>query len=335
MPLRVAVLRHAVVRGAHARRAARLARRDRGRRGDAAGQAARPRPAGVGLAGQGARRIGRPAGAAADEARQRGASSRRCAALAAGPRRRRRLRPAAARGGAGMPRLGLVNVHASLLPRWRGASPIERAIIDGDRETGVTIMRVVKALDAGAMLAVARTPIDPDETGEALEARLSAIGASLLVSTLPALAGGTAREVPQDEATRHAGAAHRQDRRPDRLGRAGAHGARHGPRAGAVAARLHLSRRAAARRARDAPPCVARGGVGRGGRRRPRASRAGRPGRRGRAVAEGHAPGRRRRGLGGRDPATAGGRPSRPRGARVPRRPSAAAGTAFTTQASA
>jgi methionyl-tRNA formyltransferase len=99
-----------------------------------------------------------------------------------------------------LPRLGLINVHASLLPRWRGASPIERAIIEGDRETGVTIMRVVKALDAGAMIAVARTPIDPDETGEALEGRLSEIGGSLLVSTLPSLAAGTAREVPQDEA---------------------------------------------------------------------------------------------------------------------------------------
>jgi len=99
-----------------------------------------------------------------------------------------------------LPRLGLINVHASLLPRWRGASPIERAIIEGDRETGVTIMRVVKALDAGAMIAVARTPIDADETGEMLEARLSGIGASLLVSTLPALANGSAREEPQDEA---------------------------------------------------------------------------------------------------------------------------------------
>jgi methionyl-tRNA formyltransferase len=98
-----------------------------------------------------------------------------------------------------LPRLGLINVHASLLPRWRGASPIERAIMEGDVETGVTIMRVVKALDAGAMIDVARTPIDPDETAETLEARLSAIGASLLVSTLPALASGRAREVPQDE----------------------------------------------------------------------------------------------------------------------------------------
>lgn len=99
-----------------------------------------------------------------------------------------------------LPRLGLVNVHASLLPRWRGASPIERAIMDGDAETGVTIMRVVKALDAGAMLAVARTPIDPEETGAALEARLAAIGASLLASTLPALAAGTAVDTPQDDA---------------------------------------------------------------------------------------------------------------------------------------
>jgi methionyl-tRNA formyltransferase len=98
-----------------------------------------------------------------------------------------------------LPRLGLVNVHASLLPRWRGASPIERAIIAGDAATGVTIMRVVKALDAGAMLAVAETPIDPDETGATLEARLAAIGAELLAATLPAIARGTVVEAPQDE----------------------------------------------------------------------------------------------------------------------------------------
>jgi methionyl-tRNA formyltransferase len=98
-----------------------------------------------------------------------------------------------------LPRLGLVNVHASLLPRWRGASPIERAIIAGDAVTGVTIMRVVKALDAGAMFSVAETPIDPDETGAALETRLSAIGAELLAATLPAIARGTAAETPQDE----------------------------------------------------------------------------------------------------------------------------------------
>jgi methionyl-tRNA formyltransferase len=99
-----------------------------------------------------------------------------------------------------LPRLGLVNVHASLLPRWRGASPIERAIMEGDAETGVTIMRVVKALDAGAMLSVARTPIAPDETGAELEARLAAIGADLLTATLPAIGAGTTTETPQDEA---------------------------------------------------------------------------------------------------------------------------------------
>ena len=99
-----------------------------------------------------------------------------------------------------LPRLGLVNVHASLLPRWRGASPIERAIIAGDAVTGVTIMRVVKALDAGAMFSVAETPIDPDETGAALETRLAAIGAELLAATLPAIARGIAVETPQDEA---------------------------------------------------------------------------------------------------------------------------------------
>jgi methionyl-tRNA formyltransferase len=99
-----------------------------------------------------------------------------------------------------LPRLGLVNVHASLLPRWRGASPIERAIMAGDAVTGVTIMRVVKALDAGAMFSAAETPIDPDETAAALETRLAAIGAELLAATLPSIARGTAVETPQDEA---------------------------------------------------------------------------------------------------------------------------------------
>jgi methionyl-tRNA formyltransferase len=99
-----------------------------------------------------------------------------------------------------LPRLGMINVHASLLPRHRGAAPIQRAILDGDRETGVTIMRVVKALDAGAMLATRTTPIDPNETADALEMRLAQIGAALLVETLDALERGDIVEVPQDEA---------------------------------------------------------------------------------------------------------------------------------------
>ena len=98
-----------------------------------------------------------------------------------------------------MPRLGVVNVHASLLPRYRGAAPVHRAIINGERETGVTIMRMVQALDAGPVLATARRPIGPDETSEEVERDLARIGAPLLVSTVDALAAGPLAEVPQDD----------------------------------------------------------------------------------------------------------------------------------------
>jgi methionyl-tRNA formyltransferase len=98
------------------------------------------------------------------------------------------------------PRLGLVNVHASLLPRYRGASPVHRAVINGDAETGVTIMRVVKELDAGPMLAATRIPIAIDDTTTVVESALAIRGAELLVSTLDALEAGTAREAAQDPA---------------------------------------------------------------------------------------------------------------------------------------
>jgi methionyl-tRNA formyltransferase len=97
------------------------------------------------------------------------------------------------------PRAGLINVHASLLPRYRGAAPVHRAIIAGEHETGVTIMRVVKALDAGPMLATAARRIAPEETSEEVEADLSRLGASLLVSVVDAIAAGRAVETPQDE----------------------------------------------------------------------------------------------------------------------------------------
>jgi len=97
------------------------------------------------------------------------------------------------------PRLGLINVHASILPKYRGASPIHRAVMSGDAETGVTIMRVVKALDAGPMLAVSRVPIGQDDTTTLVESVLAIRGAELLVQTLDAIAGGTATETPQDE----------------------------------------------------------------------------------------------------------------------------------------
>ena len=98
------------------------------------------------------------------------------------------------------PRFGLINVHASLLPRYRGASPVHRAVINGDAETGVTIMRVVKELDAGPMFATARVPIAIDDTTPIVESALAIRGAELLVSTLDAIEAGTARETPQDPA---------------------------------------------------------------------------------------------------------------------------------------
>jgi methionyl-tRNA formyltransferase len=97
-----------------------------------------------------------------------------------------------------IPRLGMINVHASILPAYRGAAPVHRAVINGDAETGVTIMRVVKALDAGPMLAIARRPIDVFETSEDVERDLATMGAGLLVSTIPGLAAGAVVERPQD-----------------------------------------------------------------------------------------------------------------------------------------
>jgi methionyl-tRNA formyltransferase len=99
-----------------------------------------------------------------------------------------------------IPRLGMINVHASLLPRWRGAAPVHRAVMAGDPETGVTIMRVVRELDAGAMLATVTRAIDPDETSVDVERALAGLGAELLVDVARALAEGRAVETPQDEA---------------------------------------------------------------------------------------------------------------------------------------
>jgi methionyl-tRNA formyltransferase len=99
-----------------------------------------------------------------------------------------------------IPRLGMVNVHASLLPRWRGAAPVHRAILAGDVETGVTIMRVVRELDAGPMLSALREPIGPDQTTGQLEPILAARGAALLVTSVNMLAEGPVPEEPQPAA---------------------------------------------------------------------------------------------------------------------------------------
>jgi len=99
-----------------------------------------------------------------------------------------------------LPRGGLINVHASLLPRYRGASPIHRAVMNGDPETGVTIMRVVKVLDAGAKLAAVRVPIGPDDRTDAVERALAQAGARLLVETVDRLATGPISEEAQNDA---------------------------------------------------------------------------------------------------------------------------------------
>src|SRR5699024_3872575 len=97
------------------------------------------------------------------------------------------------------PRLGCVNVHSSLLPKYRGAAPIHWAILNGEQETGVTLMHMALALDAGDIIAQRATPIDPDETVEELHDRLARLGADLLAETLPHLEDGTATRTPQEE----------------------------------------------------------------------------------------------------------------------------------------
>ena len=97
-----------------------------------------------------------------------------------------------------LPRLGMINVHASLLPHYRGAAPVHRAVMNGDRETGVTIMRVVPELDAGAMFATVTRPIDPEDTSDVVERDLAALGAALLVDVVNLMARGAASETPQD-----------------------------------------------------------------------------------------------------------------------------------------
>jgi len=103
------------------------------------------------------------------------------------------------------PRLAAVNIHASLLPRWRGASPIQYAILAGDAETGISIMRMVPTLDAGPVYAQEQLPIAATDTAGDLHDQLAALGAQLLLSTLPGILDGSLAPVEQDEAeTTHA-----------------------------------------------------------------------------------------------------------------------------------
>jgi methionyl-tRNA formyltransferase len=97
-----------------------------------------------------------------------------------------------------VPRLGAINLHASVLPKFRGAAPIQTAILEGETETGVTIFQIEPKLDAGPMLAIERTPIGERETAGELESRLAVIGAELALQVVDQLANGTAEPIVQD-----------------------------------------------------------------------------------------------------------------------------------------
>lgn len=109
-----------------------------------------------------------------------------------------------------IPEHGCLNVHASLLPRWRGAAPIQWAIASGDTETGITIMQMDAGLDTGDILLTRRLTIQPDETGGSLHDRLAPLGGEALLEALEQLQGGTLRAKPQD--TQHASYARKLER---------------------------------------------------------------------------------------------------------------------------
>ena len=98
----------------------------------------------------------------------------------------------------GLPKHGMINAHASLLPRYRGAAPIQRCMRDGCKETGVTIMRIVQQLDAGDILLTKKTPIDPKENSGVLRERLAELSGAALLEAIEQIAAGKARYAPQD-----------------------------------------------------------------------------------------------------------------------------------------
>ena len=97
-----------------------------------------------------------------------------------------------------IPKYGCINIHGSLLPKYRGAAPIQRAVLSGDEETGVTLMYMSQGMDEGDMIAARSTPIDRKTAGE-LHDELAAMGAAILVETLPAIEAGTVKRQKQDD----------------------------------------------------------------------------------------------------------------------------------------
>lgn len=98
-----------------------------------------------------------------------------------------------------IPKYGCINVHASLLPKYRGAAPMQWSIIDGEEETGITTMYMAKGLDTGDMILKEVVKLDPKETGETLHDKLSVLGGPLIIETLKQLEAGTAPRTPQDD----------------------------------------------------------------------------------------------------------------------------------------
>lgn len=99
-----------------------------------------------------------------------------------------------------LPKYGCINVHASLLPKYRGAAPIQWAVINGEKETGITTMYMAKGLDTGDMIDKTVIEVAPKETGESLHDKLSAAGGELILKTLASLEEGTVKRIPQDDA---------------------------------------------------------------------------------------------------------------------------------------
>ena len=149
----------------------------RGRRLHPRAQARRPRPAGAPHAGARPGARARPAGAHAEKPPKRGRSAGLQGARSRCRRGRRPTATSCPRAFLDAPVLGCINIHGSLLPRWRGAAPIHRAILAGDAETGVTTMRMDEGLDTGPMLLAERTPISAADTAETVHDRLAELGA--------------------------------------------------------------------------------------------------------------------------------------------------------------
>ncbi len=145
-----------------------------------------------------------------------------------------------------LPRLGCLNVHTSLLPKYRGAAPIQWAILNGDSETGVTIMEMDAGLDTGSILTQEATPIRPEDDAQVLYDRLAAMGARLLAQTIPGYAAGAIRPRPQPKGRRELCAQDQEAGWGDRLERAGPGDLESRPRAGPLAGRLHVPCRRAA-----------------------------------------------------------------------------------------